>query len=45
MDSLAEAQRAMAFENEKDHPEVAPAQFELNYSYTDALLAADHYTS
>ena len=41
MDSLAEAQRAMAFENEKDHPEVAPAQFELNYSYTDALLAAD----
>jgi glutamine synthetase len=31
----------MAFENEKDHPEVAPSQFELNYTYCDALLAAD----
>lgn len=41
IDNLAEAQRAMAFENEKDHPEVAPSQFELNYSYTEALLAAD----
>lgn len=41
IDNLAEAQRAMAFENEKDHPEVAPSQFELNYSYCDALLAAD----
>ncbi len=42
IDRVAEAQRAMAFENEKDHPEVAPAQFELNYSYTDALIAADN---
>jgi len=41
IDALAEAQRSMAFENEKDHPEVAPSQFELNYSYCDALLAAD----
>ncbi len=41
IDRAAEAQRAMGFENEKDHPEVAPSQFELNYSYTDALLAAD----
>jgi len=41
IDSLAEAQRALGFENEKDHPEVAPSQFELNYMYTDALLAAD----
>lgn len=41
IDRLAEAQRAMAFENEKDHPEVAPSQFELNYQYTEALLAAD----
>ncbi|MBN9415830.1 MAG: glutamine synthetase [Candidatus Eremiobacteraeota bacterium] len=41
IDRLAEAQRAMAFENEKDHPEVAPSQFELNYSYAEALLAAD----
>src|SRR3989339_8707 len=41
IDRAAEAQRAMGFENEKDHPEVAPSQFELNYSYTDALIAAD----
>lgn len=41
IDTLAEAQRALAFENEKDHPEVAPSQFELNYKYCDALLAAD----
>ncbi|RMD84494.1 MAG: glutamine synthetase [Candidatus Dadabacteria bacterium] len=41
IDAFAEAQRALAFENEKDHPEVAPSQFELNYSYCDALLAAD----
>ena len=42
IDKFAEAQRAMGFENEKDHPEVAPSQFELNYSYCDAVLAADH---
>jgi glutamine synthetase len=41
IDKFAEAKRAMGFENEKDHPEVAPSQFELNYSYCDALLAAD----
>ncbi len=41
IDSLAEAQRALGFENEKDHPEVAPSQFELNYKYCDALVAAD----
>ncbi|MFN8390997.1 MAG: glutamine synthetase family protein [Bdellovibrionota bacterium] len=41
IDKFAEAQRAMGFQNEKDHPEVAPSQFELNYSYTSALLAAD----
>ena len=41
IDRFAEAQRALGFENEKDHPEVAPSQFELNYSYTDALVAAD----
>ena len=41
IDRAAEAQRAMGFENEKDHPEVAPSQFELNYSYTEAALAAD----
>jgi glutamine synthetase len=41
IDRFAEAQRALGFENEKDHPEVAPSQFELNYKYTDALVAAD----
>lgn len=41
IDSTAEAQRAMGFRNEKDHPEVAPSQFELNFSYTEALRAAD----
>ncbi|MFN7171994.1 MAG: glutamine synthetase family protein [Fimbriimonadaceae bacterium] len=41
IDTLAEVQRAIGFENEKDHPEVAPSQFELNYSYTEALIAAD----
>lgn len=41
IDSFAESQRALGFENEKDHPEVAPSQFELNYKYCDALIAAD----
>jgi glutamine synthetase len=31
----------MGFGNEKDHPEVAPSQFEMNYGYTEALIAAD----
>ncbi len=41
IDRAAEAQRAMGFQNEKDHPEVAPSQFEMNYSYTEALVSAD----
>ncbi len=41
IDRAAEAQRAMGFANEKDHPEVAPSQFEMNYSYTDVLRGAD----
>src|ERR1700742_2774631 len=41
IDTSAEIQRAMGFENEKDHPEVAPSQFEINYSYSDVLTAAD----
>jgi len=41
IDTVAEVQRAMGFQNEKDHPEVAPAQFEINYSYTEATIAAD----
>lgn len=41
IDSTAEVQRAMGFQNEKDHPEVAPSQFEINYGYADAVTAAD----
>ncbi len=41
IDTTAEVQRAMGFANEKDHPEVAPSQFEINYSYTEASIAAD----
>jgi glutamine synthetase len=41
IDHAAEVQRAMGFQNEKDHPEVAPSQFEMNYSYTEALMASD----
>ena len=41
IDRSAEAQRAMGFENEKDHPEVAPSQFEMNFKYADALIGAD----
>jgi glutamine synthetase len=41
IDSSAEVQRAMGFQNEKDHPEVAPSQFEINYSYGEVVAAAD----
>ncbi len=41
IDQTAEVQRAMGFENEKDHPEVAPSQFEINYSYGEVVAAAD----
>jgi glutamine synthetase len=41
IDFSAEAQRAMGFKNEKDHPEVAPSQFEMNFSYTDVIRACD----
>jgi glutamine synthetase len=41
IDNSAEAQRALGFGNEKDHPEVAPSQFEMNYTYTEACVAAD----
>ncbi|MCC7011131.1 MAG: glutamine synthetase [Planctomycetes bacterium] len=43
IDAAAEAQRAMGFGNEKDHPEVAPSQFEMNFSYSEAVIAADQY--
>ncbi|GAC1537167.1 MAG: glutamine synthetase family protein [Candidatus Velthaea sp.] len=41
IDTVAEVQRAMGFENEKDHPEVAPSQFEINYNYGEVVAAAD----
>jgi len=41
IDDSATAHRAMGFKNEKDHPEVAPSQFEMNFSYADALRTAD----
>src|SRR6202451_1288618 len=41
IDRSAEVQRAMGFQNEKDHPEVAPSQFEINYGYSEVVNAAD----
>ncbi len=41
IDKVAEVQRALGFENEKDHGEVAPSSFEINYKYTEAMTACD----
>jgi glutamine synthetase len=41
IDTSAEVQRSMGFQNEKDHPEVAPSQFEINYGYGEVVAAAD----
>ncbi len=41
IDTAAEVQRAMGFQNEKDHPEVAPSQFEINFGYAEVVAAAD----
>lgn len=41
MDACAEAQRALGFQNEKDHPEVAPSQFELNFKYGPVVEICD----
>jgi glutamine synthetase len=41
IDTSAEVQRAMGFQNEKDHPEVAPSQYEINYGYAEVVAAAD----
>ncbi|KKQ96517.1 MAG: glutamine synthetase [Candidatus Levybacteria bacterium RIFCSPHIGHO2_02_FULL_39_36] len=41
IDAAAEAQRAMGFMNEKDHPEVAPSQFEMNFAYKNVLRTCD----
>src|ERR1700747_1523896 len=40
IDTCAEVQRSMGFQNEKDHPEVAPSQFEINYGYGEVVGAA-----
>src|SRR5438128_802563 len=42
IDKTAEVQRAMGFQNEKDHPEVAPSQFEFNNNYAVEVATADH---
>lgn len=42
IDACAEAQRAMGFKNEKDHPEVAPSQFEMNFSYAQVVRSGDN---
>src|SRR6201995_2964938 len=31
----------MGFQNEKDPPEVAPSQFDINYGYGEVVAAAD----
>ncbi len=41
IDKVAEVQRALGFENEKDHGEVAPSQFEINFRYAEVLTACD----
>ncbi|MCC6586719.1 MAG: glutamine synthetase [Bryobacterales bacterium] len=41
IDATAEVQRSMGFQTEKDHPEVAPSQFEINYTYGEVVAAAD----
>jgi glutamine synthetase len=41
IDTTSEVQRSMGFQNEKDHPEVAPSQFEINYGYGEVVAAAD----
>ena len=41
IDTVAEVQRALGFENEKDHGEVGPSQFEINFKYASALITAD----
>lgn len=41
MDRAAETQRALGLSNEKDHPEVAPSQFEMNFAFAEATVTAD----
>lgn len=42
IDTFAQVLGMLGYENEKDHPEVAPSQFELNFRYTDAIATADN---
>lgn len=41
IDRCAEAHRSMGLGNEKDHPEVAPSQFEMNFGYSESVITAD----
>jgi glutamine synthetase len=41
IDKCAEVQRALGFRNEKDHPEVASSQFEINFRYDTPVQTAD----
>jgi glutamine synthetase len=41
IDTAAEVERAMGFQNEKDHPEVAPSQYEINFGYAEVVAAGD----
>src|SRR5246500_3262195 len=37
IDTSAEVERAMGFQNEKDHPEGAPSQFEIHYHFSEVV--------
>jgi glutamine synthetase len=41
IDATTQALRAMGFKNEKNHPEVSPSSFEIDYSYTNVVRACD----
>src|SRR2546422_10015517 len=42
IDTTPEGQRAMGFQNEKDHPERAPSPLESKYNYAEGVAAAPH---
>src|SRR6202050_1582212 len=41
IDTTPELKRAMGSQKKKDHPEVAPPQFEITYGYGEVVAAAD----
>jgi glutamine synthetase len=41
IDKFSEVLKALGYVNEKNHPEVAPAQFELNFRFSWAIDTAD----